>query len=521
MTMKRLAAWAAGIATAALAHGAQGHPAYVNFGYSGVSPAIAYRIDDDCYVSTVMPLQWGWQVEREGNGAYKVTVGDQVTEVQGRTMNGDVMLPLTELARTLDAEAHWGPHTDVLDFTSRIRVIRVQNGHLSVCASLPVLPHILLGAKSNRVIVDLLGASISLDAIVDVLPGLVVSYPKPGSVRIEFPVQGPLALDSHLGEPTRELDLDTTLTVLPRPSGSKTVEETLRVDQETETAINLSLPLPAKPEHAPNVARLDATTLRVWLPGIKVLLAPDGASSPSIKHVEADLTPAGTELVFQLIRPMGVTFSTEQGLHIRFVKPPVGDGQLAGKVIVVDAGHGGHDSGTKALTDGLTEKSLTLPIAKMLAADLAAQGATVIMTRQTDVFIPLEERAAIANRNHANLFLCVHINSNGRNTSTSGSITFYHNADPISSTLADCIERQLPAASGIPAIGIWSDTKIYDVGFSVLRNTRMPAVLMELGFMNNANDRPRLAKKDVQEAIAAGIVKGVKVYLGQPSENEN
>jgi N-acetylmuramoyl-L-alanine amidase len=199
----------------------------------------------------------------------------------------------------------------------------------------------------------------------------------------------------------------------------------------------------------------------------------------------------------------------------------VGDGQLAGKVIVVDAGHGGHDSGTKALTDGLEEKAITLPIAKMLAADLAAQGATVIMTRQTDVFIPLQERAAIANRNHADLFLCVHINSNGRNTSTSGSITFYHNADPISSTLADCIERQLPAAGGIPGIGTWSDTKIYGIGFSVLRNIKMPGVLMELGFMNNANDRPKLVNKDAQQAMAAAIVKGVKVYLGQPSDNEN
>jgi len=516
--MKRFAAWVAGIAAAALAHGAQGHPAYVNFGYLGVSPSIAYRVDDDAYISTDMPTPWGWQVEREDSGAYKVTVGEQVIEVQGRRMNGDVMLPMTDIARALDAEIHWRPHTDVLDVTSRIRVIRVLNGHLSVCASLPVLPHIILGPKSDRLIVDLLGATVSLDAIVDVLPGLVVSVPKPGSVRIEFPVQGPLSLDPRLGEPTRELDIDTTLTASPQLMGATAVEETLQIERETDAALSLSMPLPAKLAHAPNVARLDATTLRIWLPGIKVLLAPNGASSPSIKHVEAELTPAGTELVFQLIRPMGVTLSTEQGFHIRFVKPPVGDGQLAGKVIVVDAGHGGHDSGTKALTDGLTEKSLTLPIAKMLAADLAAQGAIVIMTRQTDVFIPLEERAAIANRNHANLFLCVHINSNGRNTSTSGSITFYHNADPISSTLADCIERQLPAASGIPAIGTWSDTKIYDIGFSVLRNTRMPAVLMELGFMNNANDRPKLVNKDVQETMAAAIVKGVKVYLGQPSD---
>ncbi|MHB8635023.1 MAG: N-acetylmuramoyl-L-alanine amidase family protein [Fimbriimonadaceae bacterium] len=519
--MKRFAAWVAWMATAALAHGAQGRPAYVNFGFSGVSPSIAFRVGDECFISTTMPTPWGWQVERTHGSKYRITVDDDTVEATSRHMNGEDMLPLTEITRSLDVDAHWRPHTDVLDVTGLVRVIRLMNGHLFVSASMAVLPHVVLGSRGDRMTIDLLGASLSPDAIVDVAPGLVVTTPKPGSIRIELPVQGKLALDPHVGEPTRELDIDTTVVSQVQTPTSGAVEETLQVDHETENSITLSMPLPARLPHAPNVARLDASTLRVWLPGVKVLLSPSGATSPSIKNAQADLTPAGTELVFQLIRPMGVTISTEHGLQLRFVKPPVGNGHLAGKVIVVDAGHGGHDSGTKALSDGLAEKTLTLPIAKMLAADLAAQGATVIMTRQTDVFIPLTERAAIANRNHAAMFLCVHINSNGRNTSTSGSITFYHNADPVSSTLADCIERQLPAASGIPAIGIWSDTKIYDIGFSVLRNIKMPGVLMELGFMNNANDRPKLTKKSVQEAMAAAIVKGVKVYLGQPSADEN
>lgn len=508
------------MAAAAVAHGAQGRPAYVNFGFSGVSSAIAYRVDDNCYISTQMARSWGWEVSHESGNDYRVLVGDQTLDIQGRRLNGDVMLPLVDIARQLDADARWRPNTDVIDFTSRIRVVRLLNGHLSLSASLPVLPHAFVSLKGDRLIVDLLGASLSLDAMVDVAPGLLVTSPKPGSVRVELPVHGPVALDPHLGEPSKEIDVDTTLLGAPPSATGPVVEETLRIDSETDKAISISMPLPEKLAHAPNFARLDANTLRFWLPGIKVLLSPDGGSSPSIKTLGVEPKTGGTELTFQLVRPMGVTFSTEQGFHLRFVKPPVGNGQLAGKTIVVDAGHGGHDSGTKSLIDGLTEKSIALAIAKHLGEDLVAEGATVIMTRESDVFIPLTERAAIANRNHADLFLCVHVNSNGRDTHSSGSITFYHNADPISSTLADCIERQLPAVTGIPGIGIWSDTRIYDSGFSVLRNIRMPGVLIETGFMNNANDRPKLANAGIQAAMAAAIVRGVKVYLGQPIDNE-
>ncbi len=516
-TMKRFAAWVAWIAAAAPAIGAQSGPAHVNFGYVGLATVPAFRIDDACYISAEVPKEWGWQVASEADGNYRITIGDRTIEVHARRVEGVTTLPLTEIARLLDADAEWRPHADILDFTSRVRVVRLMNGHLDISTSLPVESHVDFTSKPGSMILNIEGATLSPDALVDVVSGLVVSAPKQGEIRVVLPVKTPFAVDPKLNYPVSEIDLDTTLAILPT---SVPVEETLKLVGETDSALDLSLQLPTKLSRPPEFSRVDANTLKITLQGVTVNLAPDSASTQSIQHVEANLTPTGTELVFTLIRPMGVTLSTEAGLHIRFVKPPVGDGQLAGKVIVVDAGHGGKDSGTKALSDGLTEKSLTLSVSKLLAADLAAQGATVIMTRQTDVFIPLEERAAIANRNHANLFLCVHINSNGKDRSSSGTITFYHNRDPISSTLADCIQREITKASGMPGIGTWSDTKIYGIGFSVLRNIKMPGVLMELGFMNNQSDRKHLVSPDVQKSIAEAIVKGVQVYLGQPSEHE-
>jgi len=192
----------------------------------------------------------------------------------------------------------------------------------------------------------------------------------------------------------------------------------------------------------------------------------------------------------------------------------VGNGKLAGKIVVVDPGHGGHDSGAKSPDGGYQEKNLTLKIGKYLSDKLASEGATVIMTRKTDVFIELTERAAIANRNNADFFISVHINSSSQNSTTSGTITFYHNQDPIKQLLADCIQREIAKVSKLRSIGTWSDTRIYQSGFSVLRNSKMPGVLVECGFINRSVDLKRMVTDDFQRAAAAAIVKGIKVYLG-------
>jgi N-acetylmuramoyl-L-alanine amidase len=169
---------------------------------------------------------------------------------------------------------------------------------------------------------------------------------------------------------------------------------------------------------------------------------------------------------------------------------------------------------------GVHEKTLTLSIGKLLAAGLAEQGATVIMTRKTDVDISLNERALIANRNGAHFFLSVHINSNGRPNSTSGSITFHHKGATVSKLLAECIENEIGKASRLPSIGVWSDGRIYDSGFAVLRKTKMPGVLLELGFINHNRDRARMQEAQYQRAVAAAVVKGVRVFLGdvEPSK---
>jgi N-acetylmuramoyl-L-alanine amidase len=217
-------------------------------------------------------------------------------------------------------------------------------------------------------------------------------------------------------------------------------------------------------------------------------------------------------LVLELPRAMGVeVWSDANGVQIQLLKPDVGNGRLAGKVIVVDPGHGGRDIGCHAA--GINEKDLTLAIGRLVSAELSAQGATVIMTRRSDVFIPLPERCDIANRNKADFFISCHINSSRRQT-FSGSIIFHHEGRPMSQLLAECVMSEVGKVSKLPARGAWSDRKIYQSGFAVLRNTKMPGVLCEFGFINQPTDRARMVTAGFQRAVAAAVMRGIKVYLG-------
>jgi N-acetylmuramoyl-L-alanine amidase len=166
------------------------------------------------------------------------------------------------------------------------------------------------------------------------------------------------------------------------------------------------------------------------------------------------------------------------------------------------------------------EKDLTLKIGTFLAEALTAEGATVILTRKTDVNPSLRERSAIANRNHADFFISIHINSNRLANSRSGSIAFHHGEEPIGSLLAECIQGEVAKAGGLPSLGPESDTSIYSSGFAVLRYAKMPAMLLECGFINDAHDLRRMVTDDFQRKIATAVVQGLKVYLGDAKTEE-
>ena len=187
---------------------------------------------------------------------------------------------------------------------------------------------------------------------------------------------------------------------------------------------------------------------------------------------------------------------TDEGIELK-LKPKTG------YLIVVDAGHGGSDPGAMGAA-GNREKDFTLAVANKLVGFLRQYPEfQVVATRTTDVFLNLSERVAIANEREADLFLSIHANS-FPNPKTGGTETFYYNAN--SKELAQVVHKHLQRATGFPDRGVKTS------GFYVIKNTRMPAVLTETGFLSNPSENRQLTSPAFQEKVAKALATAIREY---------
>lgn len=184
---------------------------------------------------------------------------------------------------------------------------------------------------------------------------------------------------------------------------------------------------------------------------------------------------------------------------------------LSGKVIVVDPGHGGSNPG--AVANDTRESDNNLAVGLKLRDKLVQAGAKVIMTRDTDRTVApegsslgqeLQARVDLAENNHADIFVSVHTNEND-NTAITGAETFY--ASGKKPALAQSVETSLIARTQAVSKGIAPET------FYVLRNTTMPGILVEMGFISNSGEAARLASDSYRNTIAQGICDGIVNYF--------
>lgn len=188
--------------------------------------------------------------------------------------------------------------------------------------------------------------------------------------------------------------------------------------------------------------------------------------------------------------------------------PPADPGQIT---IAVDPGHGGDQPGAvypNRQGENVQEKDLTLPIALKLADILEEMGYHVVLTRDTDRSVSLSERAQLANAAGADLFVSVHCNALTQ-TSYQGIFTYHYPG----STKGEALARQVQAGVAAATGGI--DRGILSANFQVLRETTMPAVLVETGFMSNLDELALLCDGTYQQKLAQGIADGVAAYLEQ------
>ncbi|MBF8435790.1 N-acetylmuramoyl-L-alanine amidase [Halanaerobiaceae bacterium Z-7014] len=182
-------------------------------------------------------------------------------------------------------------------------------------------------------------------------------------------------------------------------------------------------------------------------------------------------------------------------------------------IIVLDPGHGGFDAGAIGPT-GLTEKEVALAISLKAAEILENNDHQVILTRDDDTFVTLNDRVDIANNSDAGLFVSVHSNAAHRNSV--GGIETYHapNRRSDSYMLANIMQRSMLDHLGLTDRGVKSDN------FYVIRNTEMPAVLLEIGFLSNREEEELLRDSSFREEAAQSIAEGIEEYLNQIHSGE-
>jgi N-acetylmuramoyl-L-alanine amidase len=190
-----------------------------------------------------------------------------------------------------------------------------------------------------------------------------------------------------------------------------------------------------------------------------------------------------------------------------------GAGSLAGRVVVLDPGHGGSDPG--AVAHGLVEADIVLDLATRVEGRLGALGVTTYLTRSSDTCPDVRERALFANEMAAEIFVSLHLDELS-SRHASGSACFFYGASlpgrevrsAVGERLADLISREVATRTDLV------DGRTHPKSWELLRLTRMPAVRLETGYLTHPGDAARLAAPEFRDALAEAIVAGVqRLYL--------
>ncbi|MGG4468902.1 N-acetylmuramoyl-L-alanine amidase [Paenibacillus alvei] len=178
-------------------------------------------------------------------------------------------------------------------------------------------------------------------------------------------------------------------------------------------------------------------------------------------------------------------------------------GDLKGKTIVIDPGHGGKDSGTIGAV-GTLEKTLTIRTANLLAEKLQAAGSNVVMTRQNDFFISLQDRVNMSSFYKADAFISIHYDSI-KDSSVRGMTSYYYSSSQ--KELANSLHENIIEATQLKDRGVRKND------YFVLRENTQPATLLELGYLSNQQEEALVSSQKYQETVSAAIYEGLESYF--------
>ncbi|MDD3653666.1 MAG: N-acetylmuramoyl-L-alanine amidase [Desulfotomaculaceae bacterium] len=251
------------------------------------------------------------------------------------------------------------------------------------------------------------------------------------------------------------------------------------------------------------------------LPSSKVV------NSSTVKQIRVGYyqrDPDVTRLVFELLggaQYEALLSSDRKTLTLQTYIPDLSRA-YRGKIIAIDAGHGGSETGAMG-KGGTREKEVNLDIAKRVARLLEAKGAKVVMTRSSDSYVGLYERTDKANNANADVFISIHMNAN-ENRSYGGTSTYIYSGYGSarenariqeSSRLAHYVQAELLRSLNL------RDAGVREANFAVLRTSDMPAILAEVAFISNAAEEKLMGTDSFRNKAAEAIVRGIGIYFAE------
>jgi len=270
-------------------------------------------------------------------------------------------------------------------------------------------------------------------------------------------------------------------------------------DRET-TAYRIQIP---GARFSPSIS---APNLDQSSPLLQIRLQQDDAQNASIFVI-----PRSTSRIGQVNQPSAQTLALDLRTISSAAPPttspsrPLPQAPRGQIVVVIDPGHGGGDPGAVGI-GGLREKDVVIHISRRIAEILQQQGIQVVMTRQDDIELDLEPRVQITTRANANVFVSIHANAISLSRpDVNGLETYYYTGQSLG--LAQTVHNRM--LSSLPM----RDRGVKRARFYVIRQTSIPSILVEVGFVTGQDDAPRLADPRYREQIAEAIARGILEYL--------
>ena len=232
-----------------------------------------------------------------------------------------------------------------------------------------------------------------------------------------------------------------------------------------------------------------------------------------IDEIEIIKTPLDTKIRIQFTRSIEYELLSDTLTdEVKFSFKRDSNVKTSDRVIVIDAGHGGKDPGASS-PNKVREKDLNLVMALKLESALKVLGYNVVMTRTTDVAVGLYDRPALANEINADIFVSMHANSTG-NSAVSGIEVLY---SPTVSGSNKALEQfplgRIVMDEILKATGGKERGVIKRADLVVLNRTKMPAILVETGFLSNANEEKLITNESYQNKMVQGIINGIDSYF--------